>query len=394
MNAISLLDRLIPHNIHSMKDLMLLTRARVLVAFSIMYLFSTFFIAIIISIVNLMGILTLWSGAISSTISFSLYSLTLFYFYRTGNIQVATHCFLAILTLATVAFITITAGWTSPVNMILMCVATCAFLMQGRVTGILWSAIITAIYVTYYVLYKYGVDLPQVVDASLLDLLALFSWMYAWAIMFGGVLLYSSMANQLSLALSRERSQLQEKATYDSVSGAYKREAFIRLLRAKAVESDKPGNAFLMLDVEVIAKGILSRDDEVEIQQKIYQAITKAFPGRTTIAKSSGMSFLVMIDQANNDAVAAKIIDFLIDTVHKTIDAGLVAVTTGAVMVPGYSSDVDEVLVTARRAIQEAHQTGQAYVLYSQARRIRLEKWTPKHWVQARFAEVTGQATH
>lgn len=388
MNPLKLLDQFIPGNILAANDLTLLTRARVLVAFSVMYLVSTFFIAITIAIVNLMGFLTLWSGVASSTVSGCLYACQLFYFKRSGNMRVATHFFLAILTTATVAFITITAGWESPVVMILMCVSTCAFLMQGRHTGFIWSGIISFIYVVYYVLYQFSVELPQVVEPSLLELLKLFSWIYAFAIMFGGVVLYSSMANQLSSTLNAEREQLRQKATYDSISGAYKREAFVRILQERVADCDRPGKAFVVLDIEIMANGLLSREDEVDIQVKTRKGIERAFPGRTIIAKSSGLSFLVIVDQANNDGVTAKIIEFTGSVLEKVADPGLLAITIGAVMVPGYSADVDEIMTTARRAIQEARHAGLPYVLYSQSRRIRVEKWAPRHWTRARFSEV------
>lgn len=394
MNFLSLLDRLIPENIRAANDLTLLTRARVLVAFSLMNLSSTVFIALAITVANLLGVITLWSGVASSTVSVCLYSTQMFYFYRTGNIRWATHFFLAILTAATVTFVTITSGWQSPVIIILMCVSTCAFLMQGRKTGVMWSAIISLVYIVFFVIYKKGIVLPQVVESSLLYLLMLFSWIYAWFILFGGVLLYNGMTSQLSNTLNREREQLRRKATYDSISGAYKREAFIRHLRERTGDSLQPGKAFLMLDIEIIAKGILAREDEVGIQKKIHQTIEKTFPNRTFIARSNGLSFLAMIDQVNNDAVAGKVLALMSEVLDRSLAAGLVDITMGAVMVPGYSNEVDEIMVTARRAIQEAQKSGEKHVIYSQSRRIRVEKWTPKNWIHARFVDLTGQATH
>lgn len=390
-NPLALLDKTLPPSLREQNDATILLRARVLMAMCLMYLSSTISIAASIAILNLLGLITLWSAVLSSTVSSSVYLVTLIYFKRSANLFWSANLFMSTLFFATLAFVYATGGVHSPVMMILMCVCVCAFLMAGKYVGLFWSFMVGLVYVIFYMLDQNGIKTLQVVEDSLQDLLVFFSWLYAGVIIFGGMALFASLTRNLSNTLNQEREQLRVKATYDPLTGAYNRPFFHDRIMQYLAACQEPGRAFVFLDIELMISALLSREEEELYLQQAVQALQNRYPGRVEPARSGGMALMAIIQDVADREQAEEVVGSVYVALQSALDETMVAIVMGAVMVPSYSEMENEIIQTGRKATLEAKSLGKSFVIYTDEDRIKLEAWTPKNWARRRFSEVVAR---
>jgi len=390
-SPIAWLDKTLPPSLRDQNDAALLLRARVLMALCLMYLSSTVSIAVSIAILNMFGVITLWSAVLSSSVSSSVYLVTLIYFKRSANLFWAANLFMSTLFFATLAFVYATGGLHSPVLMILMCVCVCAFLMAGKYAGLFWSLMVALVYVIFYILDQNGIQTLQVVEDELLDLLMFFSWLYAGVIIFGGMALFASLTRNLSNTLNQEREQLRVKATYDPLTGAYNRPFFHDRIVQHLAQCHEPGRAFVFLDIEIMINALLSREDEELYLQQAVQALQNRYPGRVEPARSGGLALMAIIQDVADHEEAEEVVGSVYVALQSALDEMVAGIVMGAVMVPSYSETENEIIQTGRKATLEAKSANKPFVIYTDEDRIKLEAWTPKNWARRRFSEVVAR---
>lgn len=389
-NPIAWLDNTLPESLREQNDPTILLRARVLMALCLMYLSSTVSIALAIALLNFLGVITLWSAVLSSSVSSAVYLVTFIYFKRSANLFWSANLFMTTLYCATLAFVYATGGIHSPVMMILMCVCVCAFLMAGKMAGLFWSSMVGLVYVIFYFLDRQGIDTLHVVEENLQDLLVFFCWLYAGIIIFGGMALFASLTRNLSSTLNQEREQLRVKATYDSLTGAYNRPFFHDRIVQHLAMCHQAGRAFVYLDIEIAINALSSREDEELFLQRAVQALQNRYPGRVEPARSGGLALMAIIQDVEGREQAEEIVGAVYVAVQSTLDETIATVVIGAVMVPAYSETEKIIVEAGRKATLEAKSSNKSFIIYTDEDRVKLDEWTPINWKQKRFSEVVA----
>lgn len=213
LDVFALLDRFLPAGLQQSNDNTRLLKGRVLVFLSLMYLLSLGPMIVIFTVLGLLGIFSLWSAVLSSSISCCLYACQLMYFKRGGDMFRAANIGMFTMVAATTTCVAVTSGWTSPIMMILLCTPTCAFLMDGKRAGTLWSAAVATIGAFFLVAYINGIHFPQLITENLQDYLAYFSWLYGFMIVASGIVFYGNLTEKLNASARRERELLVMKAS-------------------------------------------------------------------------------------------------------------------------------------------------------------------------------------
>jgi GGDEF domain-containing protein len=359
------LDRFLPADILQAADQTRLMKSRVMTFLSLMYLISLGSMVIIFTLLGLLGIFSLWSAVVSSSVSCCLYGYQLWYFKRGGDLFTAANIVMFTMVTATATFIFITGGWTSPVMMILLCTPICAFLMEGKQAGVMWSAVAAAIAIFFIILHAEAIALPNMVDAALFDYLAYCAWLYAFMIATSGIAFYGSLTKNLTAAANAERAQLKTKATYDVLTGAFNRQAFQQRLPQWLDQT----SALLFVELEIEIDQQLSRDKLETLLQNCVQTLQSLFGDTLSIARSSSSSFQLVLRQITdaNQAHAA------LQTAHLRLsaltDSEHAEFTMGAVLAPHFTSILADILETARKGILEARKQTLPYMLYTDADR-------------------------
>jgi len=392
MNFLALIDRFIPEQFLQKNDQNLI-KIRVMTSISLLYGASLVGIVLLLGTLSYLELVVVWETVAGSSVAASLYTFQIIYFKRTANWFNAVNIVMLTMFAATTGFIAATGGWTSPVMVVYVCIPMCAFLMEGKKSGVLWSSVIIVAYMVFLALHVKSVQMPQIIDAAFASYLVYFAWVYSWFMTAGGIALYGSVTQRLSESLNQERDKLRVRATYDVLTGAYSRGAFQDFFLESLISSVKDEKPFLYLDVELNDDALSSRREEERILQTTVKIIREAYTERVVIARSAGLSFLVMVDEVD-EVVNAEEIALIIHgaLLNEFEDLGIV-VHVGAVMVPYYSKDAQIIMSGARRAVQDAITDEKSIAVYSTPYRSFHEEDYSNRWIRGTFAEIMARGS-
>ncbi len=393
LNLTSLLDQLLPKAFHTQCSGDELFRARITSGVTAMYFVSLVFVIVLLLLFTYLGYVEVWSAVISCSISSSCYLFQLIYFKKTGNLFIASTITILTLFGATCSFVTLTGGWQSPVVLFLFVVPMCAFLMMGHKPGIFWTGLAATAYLILGVFEYFSVPMPHVVAAEYEHLLKLFSWMFSWTIIVGGVSLYSGVVNSLNEAVNEEREKMRIKATFDEETGAYTRKAFQQLLKQKnreaALNTQSPMVLFC-LELE-----FSQRDQLLEQAQAFHDVLDKlrATLGEEIIlSRYGGLSITGLITPQPNSDIAHAVTHDIYSKLQMMLDEHGATVYMGAVFMPGFSRDVNTLTQGARKALYIAKQKNRKLVIFAKSLSKAHEQDYIGEVVRARFDQVVAEA--
>ncbi|HQQ64403.1 MAG TPA: GGDEF domain-containing protein [Pseudomonadales bacterium] len=382
------LDRFLPADLLQSDDETRLMKGRVMTFLSLMYLFSLGSMVLVFTLLGLLGIYSLWSAVVSSIISCCIYGYELWYFRRGGDLFTAANIVMFTMVTATAAFIFLTGGYTSPVMMILLCTPTCAFLMEGKQAGILWTVAVGAIACFFMILDVEAITLPNIVEDKLFDYLCYSAWLYGFMIATSGIAFYGSLTKKLTVAANTERMQLKAKATYDALTGAFSRQAF----RQRLPQWLKNQDGMLFAELEIEIRQFQQREQLEALLTNCVQTLRSMFGAKLSIARSSSACFQILLRSVPDANQAHAILQTLHNRLTGLIENEQADFTLGAVMTPHYTNVLEHILQTARAGILEAKTQGLPYILYTEADRPEFKyRLGVADYARYRYAELLAK---
>ncbi len=364
-----MLDSFLPASLLCSGDQTRLMKGRVLAFLSLIYLVSLGSLIVIFTILGLLGIFSLWGAVLTSSLSCGLYAYQLWYFKHGGDAERAANIGMFTMVTATSACVFFTGGWTSPVMMILLCMPTCAFLMEGKKTGLSWSAVVAIIGVFFLILHIQAITLPNLIDAALQDYLAYSSWLYGFMIIASGMAFYGNLTRTINQAANAERQRSKTRATYDSLTGAFSRQAFQQQLPHWLEDCQKSGRQLLFVEMDLEVAHSLHREQLEELLVRCTNTLQSLFDKKLLLSRNSGTCFQALLPDVGDNSSARTMLDTLHSKLMALCVADKIQINMGAVMVPGYTENRALMLKTARKAIQDARMQKTAWILFTEAER-------------------------
>jgi GGDEF domain-containing protein len=365
LDIFRLLDYFLPAKLLRRNHQASLMKGRVLVFLSLMYLSSLSMVAVLLALLSALGVFTLWSAVLSSSLSCGIYALQLRYFKRGGDLRRAANIGMLTMVTTTASCVLLTGGATSPVMIILLCTPTCAFLMEGKNAGLLWSVVVAFICAAFLQLRVQGITLPNMIDAKLMDYLSYCSWLYGFIIVAGGMTFYGSLTEKANVAAKQERLQLKNKATYDALTGVYSRQAFMQRLPQWQNEQ-KNAAPLLFMEFDIETRFALQREHMEQLLIRCVETLQLLFDSHLVLSRNSGSSFQGLLFNVHDGGSAIQAMDLVNQQLEALSDGNLVKVTMGAAIVTR-AHEPARILQMAHKAIQNARTRELPYFFFNEA---------------------------
>ncbi len=377
VQILKLMDFFIPEHLkHSPTDLM---KCYVLLGILFSNLFFSFVAVFVLSFgIDLAPELRRMAVGITS-LTFVGYTLTLIVFKLSGNVRIASNCFLLVLVITIFPPVLITGGYQqSPIVQMYLLIPVSAFLLTGLINGLIWMSFTVACVVSLAIAYQANwLHVQLMEDQQSIELLRIMLNIMLFAMVAGVLIVYELINENLHKKLNEEKSKFEHRASHDALTSLPNRFEFFRRLNNGLIECANRQQKLAVVYIDL--DGFKPVNDQYGhhtgdlLLKTIASRLQAVLRLSDTIARLGGDEFALILPGIHVPADINLVMDKVLQTIKQPIeietDNGAkqtiqVFGSAGISVYPDHSEDVDTLCKYADSAMYRAKETHDAFVYF------------------------------
>jgi len=233
------ISRWLPLQFNQVADYAEALRIRIFLLLILLCILPMAFLLLTLVAVMVLGHPDYWQPTLIVTaITFSQISC-LVYFLKSGNINLCSLIYATIIYILVGTATLLTGGWESPVCYFILALPIIACLVVTRITGIIFSLAVLALYTTFFLLHQHGYRTPQLISSEFLPYVSIGMWLTTLSFLVGCLLLFDFTTEDLTRVILHERKQWQRDLDFDELTNTLNQNTFLQKTQ-NYLEKQKP----------------------------------------------------------------------------------------------------------------------------------------------------------
>jgi len=241
----------LPAQFQSVEDHAEALRIRIFLILIMLCIIPLVGLSLILSGISILGLGDYWQPAmITATIVFAQ-TACLLYFLKSGNINLCSLIYAAIIFILIGIAALLTGGWHSPVCIFMLALPVIACLVVSRVTGLLFSLAVLLLYSSIYFLTENGYATEQWIPSQFLPYSFIGMWLTTLSFIVGCLFLFDLSTEDLSKTMQKERKQWQTEVDFDELTNMLNPKTFLERIETEMVAQGEQGKDMGVIYIQI-----------------------------------------------------------------------------------------------------------------------------------------------
>lgn len=241
------ISRWLPAKFQSVDDHAEALRIRIFLILILLCIIPLAGLFLVLSSISMIGLGDYWQPAIITAVIGFSQAVCLLYFLKSGNINLCSLIYAAIIFILIAVAALLTGGWNSPVCIFMLALPVIACLVVSRIAGLLFSLAVLSLYGIVFFLTENNYAVAQWIPAEFLPYSFIGMWLTTLAFIVGCLFLFDLSTEDLSNVIQKEKQRWQRDVDFDELTDLLNPKPFLNL-----IESEKDSQMELRQDSAVI----------------------------------------------------------------------------------------------------------------------------------------------
>lgn len=235
MSASLTLSYWLPAQFQSVNDHAEALRIRIFLILILLCIIPLVGLFLILSGISIFGYGDYWQPAIITAVIVLAQTSCLLYFLKSGNINLCSLIYAAIIFILIGIAALLTGGWNSPVCVFMLALPVIACLVVSRMAGLLFSLAVLSLYGGFFLLTENGYAAEQWIPSEFLPYSFIGMWLTTLSFIVGCLFLFDFSTEDLSKAIQQERKQWQKDVDFDELTNMLNPKPFLDLMEREKI---------------------------------------------------------------------------------------------------------------------------------------------------------------